>query len=283
MKFRIRHVTEYQYSQAVFLEPHQIRLQPRSGGGQRLLEFALRIAPAPVGLTETLDAENNAGHTAWFGERTERLTVISECRVETLRRNPFDYVLADMETATTPVAYGEAAGRLLRPYLGAVQGERSVYALARAAAQEGGWQTLPFLAGLTQRIYRNIEHTVREEGQARAAAETLRERVGACRDVAVLFVEACRTMGLAARFVSGYELGGARQEREFMHAWAEVYIPGGGWRGYDPSRGLATAEHHVAVAAGRDPEAATPISGSFRGTGVESRMEFQIEVEVEEQ
>lgn len=279
MKLRIRHVTEYQYSQPVFLEAHQFRLQPRSGGGQRLLEYALRIEPGPSGLTEVLDAENNAGHCAWFGEQTDRLTVTSECRVETLRRNPFDYVLSEMETATTPVVYGEVAGPLLRPYLGAVQGERSVYALAREAAQEGGWQTLPFLAGLTQRIYRNIEHTVREEGPPRAAAETLRARTGACRDVAVLFVEACRTMGLAARFVSGYELGGARQEREFMHAWAEVYIPGGGWRGYDPSRGLATAERHVAVAAGRTPEAAAPISGSFRGTGIESRMEFRIEVE----
>ena len=277
MKFQVRHATTYQYSEPVFLEPHQFRLQPRAGGAQRVVSYGLKLDPGPAGITEIVDAENNAGHYAWFKDRTDRLTVNSSFIVETLRANPFDYVLAYLTVAAVPVAYPDELAETLRVYCQPVKGDRTVYALAREAAQEAGWQTLPFLAGLTQRIYRNTEHIVREDGPTFTAVETLRQQTGACRDVAMLFVEACRTVGLASRFVSGYELGPVRQERAFMHAWAEVYLPGGGWRGYDPSRGLATAEHHIAVATGRSPEGATPISGSFRGTGVSSVMEFQID------
>jgi transglutaminase-like putative cysteine protease len=93
-----------------------------------------------------------------------------------------------------------------------------------------------------------------------------------------LFIEACRSFGLAARFVSGYELQAARGEKADMHAWTEIYLPGGGWRGYDPSRGLATAERHIAVASGLTPKLAAPVTGAFRGNGVASRMEFDIAV-----
>lgn len=275
MKFRLRHTTSYQYGAPVFLEPHHFRLMPR-GGAQRLLSYELKLDPAPAGITELLDAEGNAGHYAWFKDRTDRLTVTSSFEVETLRRNPFDYVLADLTIATVPVAYSDGLAEILRPYSQPTGPDRSVYALAREAAQEVEWQTLPFLAALTQRIYRNTAHIVREEGPAQAAADTLRQQTGACRDVAMLFVEACRTMRLAARFVSGYEPGAAQQERSFMHAWAEVFLPGGGWRGYDPSRGLATAENHVAVASGRSPEAAAPITGTFRGDNALAAMDFQI-------
>jgi anti-sigma factor RsiW len=110
---------------------------------------------------------------------------------------------------------------------------------------------------------------------------TLREGKGTCRDLAVLFCAACRTMGIASRFVSGYEREAALQERADMHAWAEVYLPGGGWRGYDPSQGLAVATSHGAVAAAADPRLAAPISGLYRGDA-RSEMQFTISMEVEE-
>ena len=112
---------------------------------------------------------------------------------------------------------------------------------------------------------------------------TLEKGQGACRDLAVLFVAACRALGFGARFVSGYHQGHSEPMRRDLHAWAEVYLPGGGWRGYDPSLGLAVADRHVAVAAGTRPDQAAPISGSFRGTGVSSRMRAEIRMEFPEE
>lgn len=279
MRFRVQHTTTYRYSEPIFLEPHTFRLLPRGGGSQRVHAYALNLRPYPAGVTETLDAENNAVHYAWFEEQTDRLVVESSFEVQTLRINPFDFILSDLALATMPVVYPDNLLETLYPYCHARQADRSVYSLARATAQEVEWQTVPFLSALTRKLYQHIEHCVREEGPALPAAETLRLQKGACRDVAMLFVEACRTMGIAARFVSGYELGAIRQDRAFMHAWAEVYLPGGGWRGYDPSRGLAAAEGHIPVAAGRTPDLAAPITGNFRGAAAQSTMDFDIRID----
>jgi transglutaminase-like putative cysteine protease len=108
---------------------------------------------------------------------------------------------------------------------------------------------------------------------------TLREHDGTCRDLTVLFCAACRSAGIAARFVSGYECEAATQDSADMHAWAEVYLPGGGWRGYDPSQGLAVSTSHVAVAAAANPAMAASVSGIYRGA-VRSRMQFAIAMQV---
>jgi transglutaminase-like putative cysteine protease len=124
------------------------------------------------------------------------------------------------------------------------------------------------------------EVTIREESEPQAPGMILAQRYGACRDLAVLFMDACRALGLGARFVSGYQEGDPDQEGRRLHAWAEVYIPGGGWRGYDPTHGPAVADRHVAVAAGMHPTFAAPITGTFRGTGVSSRMQADIQLSV---
>ena len=119
---------------------------------------------------------------------------------------------------------------------------------------------------------------MRSDGPPRPAAETLAAGEGSCRDLAVVFSEACRAAGVPARFVSGYETAAASGEHAYMHAWAEAYVPGGGWRGYDPSRGLAVSTSHVAVAAAADPALASPVAGSYRGAS-ESVMDFQIQMQ----
>jgi transglutaminase-like putative cysteine protease len=278
MRFAVHHVTQYRYSQAVFLEPHLFRLCPRGGGGQRVTQYALHIDPPPAGLSESLDAENNGVYLAWFEDLTSHLTVNSSFEVETHRTNPFDFILTDLAMATLPPAYPEPERAALAPYVAAQNKDRSVYSFAKAAAQEVEWQTVPFLTALNRKLHTHLEHTTREDGEPQSADMTLAIRSGACRDAAVVFIEACRAMGLAARFVSGYELIAARREKAYMHAWAEVYLPGGGWRGYDPARGLAAAENHIALASGLTPQLAAPIAGSYRGDGVRSEMEYEIHV-----
>jgi len=110
-------------------------------------------------------------------------------------------------------------------------------------------------------------------------ADTLASRTGACRDTAMLYVAACRSLGLAARFVSGYSMHHPEEVSEHeLHAWAEVYLPGAGWRGYDPSLGLAVADGHVVLTAAPDHHLAAAVSGSYRGTGVGSSMRYAVEV-----
>jgi transglutaminase-like putative cysteine protease len=109
---------------------------------------------------------------------------------------------------------------------------------------------------------------VREEGEAKRADETFRSKEGSCRDLAVLFIDACRAQGIASRFVSGYHESTVHQQKLYMHAWGEVYLPGGGWRGFDPTLGMAVTEAHIPVAAAVDPRDAAPVAGTFRGTGV---------------
>jgi transglutaminase-like putative cysteine protease len=126
---------------------------------------------------------------------------------------------------------------------------------------------MQFLTALNLALFERTSHVIRRNGMSYPPERTLLSREGSCRDTAMLFCAACRSLGIAARFVSGYECAAAVQRKEGdMHAWAEVYLPGGGWRGYDPSRGLAAATGYVPVAGAADPALAAPISGSFRGS-----------------
>ena len=141
-------------------------------------------------------------------------------------------------------------------------------------------ETLSLLQRVNQHIHDNFQYQRRDESGVQTPAETLQKNSGSCRDFATLFLEACRCWGLAARFVSGYmhceatESGGGS-----THAWTEVYLPGAGWKGFDPTSGIVTGSQHVAVAVARDPENAAPISGSFTGPN-SSSLGVQVDVSV---
>ena len=281
MKIAVEHSTVYRYDRLAILGPHDIRLRPRDDGGQRLLDYELRIDPPPVMLAACLDQDGNHTARAWFEAPAAALEVRSRFTVETLRANPFDFLLADGALLRVPLRYGERLGCVLGPYTARGNASETVAEFARAVAGRAGWNTVAFLTELTVEIYGSFQAVLRPQGQPLPAAETLRARAGSCRDFAVLFAEACRAMGLAARFVSGYEREAACAEPAYMHAWAEVYLPGGGWRGFDPSRGMAVATSHVPVAAALDPEMAAPVAGAYSGA-VRSEMETSIRMTVEE-
>ena len=128
-------------------------------------------------------------------------------------------------------------------------------------------------------IYERVQLVRRETGDPWTAEETWRAGCGACRDLAVLFVETCRLLGVAARFVSGYEFAAETSDAFDLHAWAEAYVPGVGWRGFDPSRGLATTQDHVAVAAAATPQGAAPVIGAFRGDGATATITSELNVD----
>ena len=282
MKISVAHSTIYRYDQAVDLGSHVVRLRPRDDGSQKLVCYDLSIRPEPVMRTEGADQDGNVVTHVWFREPALSLEVHSRFTVETRRANPFDFLFTEKPMATLPMAYPEALRRVLAPYCAADRDETRVTEFARAAAEAAAGKTIGFLVELSGRIQSGLRAVDRSEGPARAAAETLQVGEGACRDFAVLFCAACRVMGLAARFVSGYECEAARDPvHAYMHAWAEVYLPGGGWRGFDPSRGLAVAASHVPVAAAIEPALAAPIAGTYRGAAT-STMETSIQMEASE-
>lgn len=283
MYYQINHLTEYCFSRPVFLEPHQLRLRPRDDGGQRLQKFMLTVEPQPVGLTNTLDAEGNNVAIAWFNGLYDHLRIRAEIEIETIRENPYDYLLTPSNNrfpVEYPVCETNALAHLRQRQPGQEPG-RSVTDFAEQIHQSTNGQVIPFLRRLCDVIHDQFEIIRREEGPPHAPAVTLEMGCGACRDVAVLFIDACRVLGLAARFVSGYQEGDADQVQRDLHAWAEVYLPGTGWRGYDPTNGLAVADRHLAVAASASPELTIPIIGTFRGDDVTAQVHVNLELEFE--
>ena len=276
MTITIRHRTAYTFAAPVFLEPHLVRLRPRSDGAVRLLDFALEIEPPPAVRAENLDLDGNVVTHAWFEGLATELRLCTRARVETLRADPFRFLPAESERSL-PYAYAPDRAAGLQQYRSAPDAAHpEVRAMALAAARDAERDQVLFPLELARRLHRECTVQVRPEGPPQPPGTTLATRRGACRDLAVLFVAGCRAVGLAARFASGYaaRAGGAGDE---LHAWGEVYLSGGGWRGYDPSLGLAVADRHVAVAAAARPRDAAPVTGSFRGDAP-ARLEVDVDV-----
>jgi transglutaminase-like putative cysteine protease len=280
MRISVVHSTEYHYDEPVHLDPHVFRLAPRQDGGQRVLRYGLELYPMPTGRSECLDQDGNLVTQAWFATPSDSLVVRSNLEVETLRENPFDFLLQGGDTRPLPMSYAEPLAGVLMPYRGAAsEASRDLQEFGERISRESGGVGTVFLMNLTREIFQGWRSITRPVGAPHPAPVTLDSREGSCRDLAVLFCAACRAVGYAARFVSGYEREAAAGEAPYMHAWAEVYLEGGGWRGYDPSRGLAVGSGHVGVAAARDPALAGPISGCYRGS-VPSRMSAAIAMQV---
>lgn len=273
MQFRVRHVTTYRYSRPVRLGPHWLRLRPRCDGGTELLHHELDIRPTPAGRSDILDAEGNLSTRVWFLGETEQLTLTSRFEARTSRADPYDYLTEPMPW---DALYAADLHPRLAPWMAPGPAAAPVLELAREM-RAGTADARDFLHRLNDQLYRRIHREIRDTGQAHAPEETLRRGRGACRDLAVLFMAACRSQGLAARFVSGYQQGAGDRPRRYMHAWPEVYLPGGGWRGFDPTHGLAVADRHVAVAAAARPADAAPIEGGFHG---DARATLRAEVHI---
>jgi transglutaminase-like putative cysteine protease len=283
MLFTIDHTTEYRFTRPVFFEPHQLRLCPRSDGSQRVIRFDLDIEPTPTGATQCLDAEGNVVTMAWFSDVHDKMTLHASSEVETLRDNPYDFLLTPTNQRL-PIGYQPWETALLGPALRRaavpihVDPARELAEQMREAARG---ELVPFLCRLTETIANRFKVIHRENGNPWPPATTIEQRHGACRDLAVLWIDICRSVGLAARFVSGYQQGDSDQDKRHLHAWGEVYLPGAGWRGFDPTHGLAVADRHVAVAAAADPQHAAPVAATYRGTNVEAALYAEVTIETD--
>lgn len=280
--YRIVHNTQYQYAEPVQLGSHILRLQPRVDGSQRLHYFTCEILPTPRKTIDWFDLEGNVCRQVWFPDaEVTTLTISTQCDVETLRSNPFDYLSPDW-AITAPMDYPQSQQRLVNPYLSSPYVDSpSVIDWAQQQLHQVDGNVGLFLTGLTQAIYQTCAYEIRHQGPPWPAGVVLAERRGTCRDFTVLFMAACRAVGLAARFVSGYQRGDEDHTQHELHAWPEVYVPGGGWRGFDPTLGLAVADGHVALAAAVEPEQAAAVAGKLQmGHFSQSELEASIQLNV---
>ncbi len=279
MLLSIDHNTTYSYGKKVVLAPHTVRLCPRNDGGQIPHMFSLKTDPPEAGRSVNSDLDGNTTVTLWFAGESERLVIDTHCVVETLRDNPFDFIVSDLRFLDLPTQYPREQKSSLRPYTTVSRKTAlAVSELRETILSQTRGKTMDFILTLCGYIHKNFPHVVRDYGAPWPPERTLMEKKGSCRDLVELFASVCRSAGLACRHVSGYALSKRRKRGDELHAWAEVYIPGGGWRGYDPSSGLAVSDRHVAVASGANHELISPVSGSFYGDGARTELQFKVRV-----
>jgi transglutaminase-like putative cysteine protease len=266
-RLKILHRTYYNFRGNVQLQPHRLLLRPREGAGLHIESSKLDIAPAAQ-IRWHRDAYDNSVAVATFASPTSQLAIVSECIVQQFDERPLDFVVADF-AVNYPFNYDAESAEVLQPYLHSPpQGDNA--ALADWLHQH--WQpgepvqTYGLLARLCSVIHESLTYQVREQPGVQTPAETLTRGTGSCRDFANLFMDAARSLGLAARFVSGY-LNAPPEDGSSgsTHAWAEVYLPGAGWKGFDPTTGEIAGSRHIAVAVARLPEVVSPVTGAFYG------------------
>jgi transglutaminase-like putative cysteine protease len=268
-RYKILHRTYYNFATSVRLGPHILLLRPREGHELRIESALLEMTPA-ASLRWHRDVEDNSVAIATFERPARQLLIESQVVVQQHNQAPLDFIVAEHATHY-PFAYLPEEAAVLSPYVqvsAAAADDRTRIArwidgLWRAGARI---ETYRLLQRLTAHIQQALSYRLREEPGVQTAAVTLALGTGSCRDYAFLFMEGARQLGLAARFVSGY-LNSAPSASDFgaTHAWAEVFLPGAGWKGFDPTLGKLVDTDHIAVAVARSPESVPPIAGSFTG------------------
>ena len=280
MHVRIRHQLSYSYEHPVQLGPHRICLQPRPLGFQALCSHSLRFNPEPCHRFSLLCASGDQIEKVRFVGNTDRLDVIAESEVITTEP-PLLHLCLEDQPPQLPYPIGELNSDLnchLQGWLPNGQHDPLAIALAQEALIGSDNHCLRFLQQLIEIIQERVSYTQRNHGPAWSAGRTLRERVGSCRDLAVVMIECCRCIGLPARFVSGYHLAIPKPDRYDLHAWAEVYLPGAGWRGFDPSGQGAIDERYVPLVSSSKPELTAAIYGNFSGpANTQSELTWSIE------
>jgi transglutaminase-like putative cysteine protease len=278
MQYQIIHATTYKYDQPVQLAPHLFRLRPRCDVSQTLNSFELTIVPEPIQITENIELDGNNQIKAWFDHvKVKTLTITAQSQITTHRHNPFNFLLEDWATQL-PIDYPSSMAKQLSPYLdGSI--DPIAYQLAQEIWLNTQGNTIEFLTTLNLTINRACKYIIRETGDPFPPSITWQQKIGSCRDLTVLFMAACRAVGLAARFVSGYEPGDPDLADKHPHAWAEVYLPGAGWRGYDPNHGIVVQDQHIAIVASIYSQQTIPIRGTLiQALGVSSQMEYQLSI-----
>jgi uncharacterized protein (DUF2126 family) len=290
IRVAINHQTSYRFDRAVTLWPHEVRLRPAAHSRTPILSYSLKVEPAEHFLNWQQDSYGNWVARLVFPKKADSLKITVDLVADMTVINPFDFFI-DEYAENFPFAYPDGLKRELSPYL-EVEPATPLFGdwVKRTKAEMLGkeMRTIDMLVGINQRVKNDVGYIVRLEAGVQTPEETLELKRGSCRDSAWLLVQAFRHLGLAARFASGYLIqlkadvkaldGPSGTDHDFtdLHAWTEVYIPGAGWVGLDPTSGLLAGEGHIPLACTAMPSSAAPVIG---GTEVcEAHFDFSMQV-----
>jgi len=277
MKVLVEHRTTYTYGQAVSFSPHVIRLFPRSAPHIRIASQTLNVS-ADANTMPGLDIYDNIINTVFLPRETKSFSAETRLVLEIDEFNPFNFLVAS-HALFCPFTYQSAESAILSPFL---EPQEAPITLPFFEMPKQPEPTVETLIAITQAVHKNIEYERRDEGEARSAHETLKEKRGACRDTAVLMAEYLRQQKIATRIVSGYlcefDVRESKRRAEgSLHAWTEAFIPGAGWLGLDGTNGILCNENFVPLAAGLRPQDISPLSGLYyHDSDVESEMKTEL-------
>ncbi len=272
IKVAIRHKTSYDYDRAINLSPHIFRLRPAPHCRTPILSYSLNIKPENHFINWQQDPFGNYQARAVFPEQTSHFSFDVEVIAEIVIINPFDFFI-ESYAEEFPFQYTHQLRKELSPYFELSENGGLLQSFLRTINLSKKITTIDFLVELNQKVWQYIQYTVRFEPGVQTCEQTLSLKSGSCRDSAWLLVQLFRYLGLASRFVSGYLVqlkadqkaidGPSGPEADFtdLHAWAEVYIPGAGWVGLDPTSGLFAGEGHIPLSCTPDPVGAAPVTG----------------------
>jgi len=279
MKIKYIHNLEYSYEESVQLGEHRLCIKPRSHGFQRLINFNLNISPNPKILYPLLAASGEEINRITFEGYTDSLSIKAISEVETLKH---PCILDGVKERDLTLPFCRSI--INRDLQGALEGwmpngqhDPSAVELAQESLAGSSNNALSFTFQLIEIIQDRVKYTKRHAGPAWPASRTLRERVGSCRDLAMLMVESCRSVGIPSRFVSGYHFEDPLPKEFELHAWAELYIPGAGWRGFDPSGKGLIDERYLTLVSSSKSNLTAVITGNFRGkTNLKNNLTWEI-------
>jgi transglutaminase-like putative cysteine protease len=272
MQLRINHETHYTYTRRVRFGPHRLVLRPREGHDLRVESMEVQASPA-AHLTWSRDVFGNSIGTLNFEEAAKELRIVSKVLVT--RTPPYSHRKTDTEITPYPPVYDPLEIGVVAAY------QQLSYPSDGAAVARWLKEHCPkrpndveqIVNLLNRAIHEQIRYVRREEKGVLTPAETIKRGVGSCRDFATLLLDASRSVGIAARFASGYlECSAAEAGYGSTHAWVEIYLPGHGWRGYDPTLGTSTTSAHVATGLSNHPRGVMPVTGSYFGPASAFRM-----------
>jgi uncharacterized protein (DUF2126 family)/transglutaminase-like putative cysteine protease len=282
----LHHVTHYTYDRPVQLGPQVIRLRPAPHSRNRILSYSLQVEPAEHFINWQQDAFANYQARLIFPKKTTAFKVTVDVVTEMAVFNPFDFFL-EPSAEQVPFTYAATAREELKSYLDK-DNKTPLFKKYLASLDRQRQRTIDFLVQINQRLHQDIRYTIRMEPGVQTPEETLELGSGSCRDTAWLLVQLFRHMNIAARFVSGYLIqlasdvksldGPSGTDVDFtdLHAWCEVYLPGAGWVGLDPTSGLLAGEGHIPLACTPQPSAAAPIEGVMDKAEVQFHHEMRV-------
>lgn len=266
MKFKIIHETKYVFDEEVFLEPHYLRFRPKQTPFIDITGYSISLSPQPQGLRVIEDEEHNQIDFCWFEGLTKHLTIAVESRLTTHVFNPFNFIIHPESFSSVPFAYSDHQCQILASALTKSSLNQNLIDYADDVLHTAQFSTIAFITQLTKKIHQDFTVEYREAGAPLSPEQTFSLKTGSCRDLSWMQIKLLRHYGIAARFVSGYFYFEMENPSFELHAWIEVFIPGTGWLGFDPSHGILTGNTHFPLASSATPENTMPVSGKIRGS-----------------